>query len=150
MAGTLGVGAAIEHIYNEIHGTPTPSAEKPGSTLKPGEHAGDSIPARGPGRDFTRDERDKINEIGGQTGCHTCGSKDPGTKSGDFVPDHQPPSGTNADGKPQRLYPQCLGCSRKQGGEVRQQKPTSPGPTQPPVQQLPQGEGPCSKASGCN
>jgi RHS repeat-associated protein len=61
------------------------------STLKPGPHAGDSIPARGPGRDFTRDERDRINDIGRETGCHTCGTTDPGTKSGDFVPDHQPP-----------------------------------------------------------
>ena len=95
-------------------------------TLAPGEHAGDSIPARGPGRDFTPGERERINEIGGETGCHTCGSTDPGTKSGNFVPDHQPPSATNTTGQPQRLYPQCLSCSRTQGGEVRQHKPPPP------------------------
>ena len=89
------------------------------STLRPGPNAGDSIPARGPGRDFTPEEREKINEIGNETGCHTCGSKNPGTKSGNFVPDHQPPNGLNPDGGPQRLYPQCLSCSRTQGGKVR-------------------------------
>ncbi len=89
------------------------------STLRPGPNAGDSIPARGPGRDFTPEERDKVNDIGNDSGCHTCGSKDPGTKSGNFVPDHQPPNRLNPDGGPQRLYPQCLGCSRTQGGQVR-------------------------------
>jgi RHS repeat-associated protein len=90
-----------------------------GSTLQPGPNAGDSIPARGPDRDFTPDERAKINDIGNATGCHTCGTTDPGTKSGNFVPDHQPPSALNPDGGSQNLYPQCLSCSRVQGGQVR-------------------------------
>jgi RHS repeat-associated protein len=89
-------------------------------TLVPGAHAGDSIPARGPGRDFTPEERGQINDIGNDTGCHTCGITNPGTRSGNFVPDHQPPSGLNPDGGAQRLYPQCLTCSRVQGGQVRQ------------------------------
>jgi len=110
---------------------PSPPESKSGSTLTPGEHAGESIPARGPDRDFTPEERKKINEIGNTTGCHTCGSTDPGTRSGNFVPDHQPPSATNTTGKPQRLYPQCLPCSRKQGGEVRQAGSTDT-PTPPP------------------
>jgi RHS repeat-associated protein len=107
-------------------GAPAPAAGAPeagsggkGSTLSPGSSAGDSIPARGPGRDFTPGERGKINDIGNASGCHTCGSKEPGTKSGNFVPDHQPPNGLNPDGGPQRLYPQCLKCSQTQGGEVR-------------------------------
>jgi RHS repeat-associated protein len=98
---------------------PKEPAEKP-STLKPGPFAGDSIPARGPDRDFNPGERDQINEIGGETGCHTCGTTNPGTKSGNFVPDHQPPSGVAEPGEEQRLYPHCLSCSRQQGGEVRQ------------------------------
>ena len=89
------------------------------STLRPGPNAGDSIPARGSDRDFTPEERERINEIGNKTGCHTCGSKNPGTKSGNFVPDHQPPNALNPDGDPQRLYPHCLSCSRTQGGQVR-------------------------------
>jgi len=109
VSATVGLtitGNTIVNIYNQ-------------STLEPGSHAGDSIPARGPERDFTRPERDAINKIGNDTGCHTCGTKDPGTKSGDFVPDHQPPNKLNPKGNPQRLYPHCKGCSRKQGGDVR-------------------------------
>jgi RHS repeat-associated protein len=94
-------------------------SEKSPDTLQPGPHAGDSIPARGPGRDFTQGERDAINEIGDDTGCHTCGTDDPGTKSGNWVLDHQPSSGLNTDNRPQRLYPHCLKCSRTQGGQVR-------------------------------
>jgi RHS repeat-associated protein len=95
-------------------------------TLQPGPHAGESIPARGPGRDFTKEERDKINGIGQDTGCHTCGSTDPGTTSGNHIPDHQPPNALNPTGGAQELYPHCLTCSRVQGGQVRgvQSRPT--------------------------
>ncbi len=88
------------------------------STLVPGPYAGRSIPARGPGRRFTDAERQQINEIGRRTGCHTCGKKQPGTDKGNFIPDHQPPNALNPKGCPQRLYPQCLECSQRQGGEV--------------------------------
>ncbi len=87
------------------------------STLEPGPHARESIPARGPGRDFTVAEREAVNEIGRKHGCHTCGTRNPGTKSGDFIPDHQPPSQW-APGQPQRLFPHCKACSLKQGGHV--------------------------------
>lgn len=88
-------------------------------TLQPGPYADESIPARGPQRDFTAQERADINRIGQETGCHTCGTKDPGTKSGNFVLDHQPANQLNPNGEPQRLYPHCLHCSQVQGGEVR-------------------------------
>ncbi|TBU74091.1 RHS repeat domain-containing protein [Phytopseudomonas daroniae] len=90
-----------------------------GNTLQPGPHAGESVPARGPSRDFTKGERDKINEIGRKTGCHTCGSTDPRTTSGNHIPDHQPANALNPSGGPQELYPHCLTCSRVQGGQVR-------------------------------
>ncbi len=89
-----------------------------GSTLRLGPHAGESIPARGPERDWKPGEIEAIDRIGRTTGCHTCGSKDPGTTSGHFIPDHQPSSQINFDNKSQRLYPHCIHCSRKQGGEV--------------------------------
>jgi RHS repeat-associated protein len=92
-------------------------AQKP-STLGPGPHAGKGTPARGPQRDFKAAERQAVNNEGQQLGCHTCGTKDPGTKSGNFIPDHQPPNGMNPNNDPQRLYPHCVGCSRKQGGDV--------------------------------
>jgi portal protein len=83
-----------------------------------GPFAGESIPARGPERYFTDDERADINEIGVESGCHTCGTTDPGTSTGNFVPDHQPPSALNPIGRAQRLFPQCLTCSRRQGGWI--------------------------------
>jgi hypothetical protein len=83
-----------------------------------GPHAGESIPARSPARNFTVQERQEINRIGEETGCHTCGTKEPGTASGNFIPDHQPPSSLNILNDPQRLYPHCLTCSNKQGSAI--------------------------------
>ncbi len=88
-------------------------------TLKPGPYAGESVPATGPGRPNAQGQRD-INRIGGETGCHTCGTKDPGTKSGNFVFDHQPPSAFNPPS--QQGYPHCLSCSRRQAGQVTNAK----------------------------
>jgi hypothetical protein len=99
-----------------------PVPENPGggtSTLRPGPYAGESIPAPAPGQPITPAMRAQLNEIGSETGCHTCGSTNPGTGSGNFIPDHQPPTAMTLPGQPQRLYPQCLGCSRTQGGQVR-------------------------------
>jgi hypothetical protein len=120
----VGVKAVREGIEAAVgvgkKGGPSPSGGKP-STLEPGPNAGESIPARGPGRDFTSGERSDINRIGGESGCHTCGSTDPGTKSDNFVPDHQPPSALN-DGGSQKLFPQCKNCSNRQGGQVSAEK----------------------------
>ena len=80
-----------------------------------GPFARESIPARSSARDFTDAEREAINGIGRKAGCHTCGTNSPSTKSGNFIPDHQPPSALNPNGGPQCLYPQCLRCSRDQG-----------------------------------
>lgn len=90
--------------------------------IGPGPFAGESIPARGPTRDFRVDERREINRIGSQRGCHTCGRTDPGTGSGNFVPDHQPPTSLNPSSRAQRLYPQCVHCSRTQGGSATKLK----------------------------
>ena len=84
-------------------------------TFAPGPHSGRSIPARSSAQEFTDNERAAVDAIGSKTGCHTCGTKNPGTKTGHFVPDHQPPTRLNADNRPQRLYPQCVHCSREQG-----------------------------------
>jgi hypothetical protein len=95
-----------------------PGGDARPSTLQPGPHAGASIPARGPQRNFSPGERAKINDIGRDTGCHTCGTSNPGTKSGNFVPDHQPPNKVNPHGNPQILYPHCKACSNSQGGTL--------------------------------
>jgi hypothetical protein len=86
--------------------------------IGPGPFAGESVSARGPERDFTAAEHREINRIGSETGCNTCGTLDPLTPRGNFVIDHQPPSALNSTGLAQRLYPQCLSCSLKQGGFV--------------------------------
>ncbi|WP_180985881.1 hypothetical protein [Streptomyces sp. CB02959] len=88
-----------------------------------GDYAHESIPAQSKSQKFTAEERQKINDLGEQFGCHTCGSKDPMSKGGNFVPDHQPISSWVPDGTPQRLYPQCLPCSRQQAGWARQLAP---------------------------
>jgi len=106
---TIGTGSRVEA-----------TAATTGKTLQPGPFAGESIPARGPQPNFTAAERAQVNKIGETTGCHTCGTTNPGTKGGNFVLDHQPPSALNPSGGKQQLYPHCLHCSQTQGGEVRQ------------------------------
>ncbi|GGR85535.1 MULTISPECIES: polymorphic toxin-type HINT domain-containing protein [Streptomyces] len=64
--------------------------------------------------------RDLINESGNAHGCHTCGSRVPGTKKGEWIPDHQPASSLVPFGFPQTAYPHCLICARMQGGVVSQ------------------------------
>jgi hypothetical protein len=86
--------------------------------IGPGPFAGDSIPARGPERDFTVSERTQLNDIGMETGCHTCGTEVPGTRTGNFVADHQPPTALNFNNNSQRLFPQCVTCSLRQGGWI--------------------------------
>ena len=90
--------------------------------IGPGPFAGESIPARGPERDFTAAERREINRIGSETGCHTCGTLDPGTRTGNFIPDHQPRNALNSTARAQRLYPQCTSCSRHQGYWIGRQR----------------------------
>jgi len=122
--GTAGAGCApavrvATSIIEAEMSTAQEEVTTPDSTLEPGPFAGDSVPARGPDRNFTPEERNGINQIGNDTGCHTCGTKNPGTKTGNFVPDHQPPNQLNPNGASQRLFPHCIGCSRRQGGQVR-------------------------------
>ena len=92
------------------------SRVKGGHTLEPGPYAGESISARSSARNFTRQETERVTQIGHGSGCHTCGTKNPGTISGDFVKDHQPVSSLNFDHQLQRLFPQCVSCSQQQGG----------------------------------
>jgi hypothetical protein len=66
-------------VHKEQNNTSTDPQHEPadnkGSTLQPGPHAGNGVPARGPQRDFQPGERDKINDQGQQSGCHTCVQK---------------------------------------------------------------------------
>jgi hypothetical protein len=93
-------------------------AELAGMGIGPGRYARESIPARGPERDFTAQEHRDINQIFSKYGCHTCGTFDPGTRSGNAILDHQPPITLSPHGGSFRLYGQCAHCSHVQGGHV--------------------------------
>ena len=80
--------------------------------------APDSIPA-GPSARPTTAQQNGINAMGDAHGCSTCGATSPGTKSGNWVGDHQPPTALKQPGESQVYKPQCLQCSRQQGGQVR-------------------------------
>ncbi len=86
--------------------------------IGPGPYAVESQPARGPGRRWTAEEIRENNRIGRKFGCHTCGTKDPGTPNGNFIGDHQHPNALNPLGRAQRIYPHCLACSMAQGGNI--------------------------------
>ena len=81
----------------------------------------ESIPA-GPSARPAPGQQTAINEMGKAHGCHTCGATTPGTKSGNWIGDHQPSTALNQPGNPQVYKPQCLGCSQRQGGQVRAAK----------------------------
>jgi RHS repeat-associated protein len=103
-------------IFNEVHNPANPGRFV---TLRPGPFAQESIPLEGVGRPATAAQQRAINEIGNQYGCHTCGCPSPGTQSGNWVLDHQPPTAMTLPGQSQVGYPHCDHCSRIQGGEVR-------------------------------
>lgn len=69
---------------------------------------------------FDAFERAEINRIGSETGCHSCGVKHPLTRSGNWICDPQPPSSVKWGQGPQRIYPHCLPCKKKQGRSIRE------------------------------
>ncbi|MFG3475022.1 DNRLRE domain-containing protein [Streptomyces sp. NPDC047980] len=109
-----------------VHNAKKKDRSDPEDVCPIGPYAAESIPAKSKSQKFDESpggERDQINEIGSRFGCHTCGIIFPfGSKKG-YVPDHQPISSWVPDGFPQRLYPQCLKCSREQAGWARQLAP---------------------------
>ena len=83
-----------------------------------GPNAVESTPA-GPSPTPTADQQREINRIGDTYGCHNDATHTtPGTDSGNWIGDHQPPTALNTDGEPQVYYPHCDACSRRQGGMV--------------------------------
>jgi hypothetical protein len=86
--------------------------------IGPGPYAGEPIPA-GPGTRPNTRQQDQINTSGDENGCHTCGVRDPGTQSGNWIGDHQTPTALNPPGQQQYFLPHCWSCSRRQGGLVR-------------------------------
>jgi len=121
--------SAYETIEGEIAANEAATREAEGRIVElqrmgigPGPFAVESQPARGTGRRWTAEEIRENNRIGRKYGCHTCGTKEPGTPTGNFVGDHQDPNALKPNGLPQRIFPHCLSCSRAQGGYIKQLK----------------------------
>jgi hypothetical protein len=85
--------------------------------IGPGPYAGD--PADLPFGRETAAGRRQLNRSGDENGCHTCGTRSPGSTSGSWYWDHQNPTALNWSREPQVGYPQCRHCSDRQGGWVR-------------------------------
>jgi RHS repeat-associated protein len=138
--GALAGGAGLA-IYG-ARGALVTEEVGPASTLRPGPYARESIPLAKIGERATRPEQADINRIGRESGCHTCGEKNPGTASGNHVLDHQPPTKLNPPGNPQRGYPHCIDCMRRQGGEVNAERArlrrVPPPPPPPPPRPKPE------------
>jgi hypothetical protein len=88
----------------------------------PGENAQGSIPARNQSRSFLESEKEKVNNLGDEYGCHSCGTTNSGYPNGTWVKDHQPVSTFVDKDIPQRLFPQCRTCSALQGRTAAQMK----------------------------
>ena len=112
---TAGASKALSGRKADL-GPPAPNR----STLFPGPHAGDSIPASSTGKAKAAEQR-QVNDIMSDTGCHTCRTKNPGTTSGNAIADHQPPTRLNSASQQQRFFPHCDSCSRTQAGQVTQE-----------------------------
>ena len=105
--------------------------------FKPGPFAGEGTPVSGPGRLKAAAQRG-VNAEGAANGCHTCGAPSPGTRSGQWIGDHQRPSSLNPPGAAQRAYPHCANCSTTQGyylGIGRSAPPASAPPLAVPRQE---------------
>jgi len=109
---------AIEFAFNTVFNSANPPVPPLPPGVGPGPFTGPSVPA-GPSPRPTAGQQEAINAAGAQAGCHTCGTTDPGTESGNWIGDHQPPTAINPAGNPQVYLPQCQGCSNTQGGLVR-------------------------------
>lgn len=143
-----GKAGGIALLGVAVAGGPGAGAPK-GDLLQPGPYAGESVRASGPR--ITSAEQAEVNRIGQESGCHSCGSMEPGTKRGDFVGDHQPPTSLNRNAAPQSLYPQCLQCSRIQGGQARAaQVAAAQQPQPPPKPVLPAPQNPQPGSIACH
>lgn len=113
LSGSAGVGGQAD-----ASSKPEPGESRWASgdgITAPGPHAARWIPGDET-RNFKKAQRDQINEIMVETGCHRCGANIAGTTSGNAIPDHQPP--LSMDEGPYRLYPHCKQCSDKQWREL--------------------------------
>lgn len=89
--------------------------EVSGHAIRLGPYAREWIQSPVTGKRLTRKQQSEVDGIGRKYGCHGCGSKEPGTRSGSFFGDHQMPKSL---GNPKIIVPHCSFCSSSQGGLV--------------------------------
>ena len=68
-----------------------------------------------------RGEDAEVQDVGNLHGCMTCGTKTPGTPTGEWIRNHVPPTSVKLPGEEQQLGPHCQKCSDTQGGWLSQQ-----------------------------
>ncbi len=119
----------IEALMNDASGKPADSSDYASNfqvirsnnqvdLLSPGPFAQKSILA-GPSPRPTAQQQKDINDLGNKFGCHSCGATTPGTKSGNWIGDHQNPTALNPPGTLQFYFPHCKKCSTAQGPAVQ-------------------------------
>lgn len=117
------------HVYETIEGAiRARNAEAREADQRLSDLRFEAATQKRPGSEFIRTEsagplnaaqQREINQLGARNGCSTCGRSDSGTKTGNWVGDHQLPNALNPPGRMQRVFPHCAGCSSSQGGIVR-------------------------------
>ncbi|MFB7325548.1 polymorphic toxin-type HINT domain-containing protein, partial [Streptomyces sp. NPDC056190] len=120
---TVSDGASEEVVHNSNECPIVPVRGRAGGGIvSPGPFAKYAVKwPKGISRSFSS-IRAKINKIGNEHGCHRCGTKSPGTASGNWIPDHQPPVSVNKrwGGKLRTiLLPHCKTCSTLQRDKLR-------------------------------
>lgn len=118
-------GVATVSVGPRATNTPRETVNGQSNALPPGIGVGPyasptgGIPASRPNSRATAAEARAVTQQGKTLGCHNCGTKTPGTRSGRFVNDHQKPTSLNPTGAPQHYFPHCTSCSARQGGLLR-------------------------------
>ncbi len=112
---------AIDDIHTYYAGA-TPvlvhnTCGNPEELISGGSNARDGVALSKFGK-VNSEEQQLVNEAGARTGCSTCTASEPGTTTGNWVVDHQPPTRVVSPGTPQTGFPQCISCMRQQGGVV--------------------------------
>jgi RHS repeat-associated protein len=134
LAVVVGVGVFIYEVASgdgdRERAARTDAADGRDRSVGPGPHAREFIRA-GPGSRPNNTQQAQINRMGQIHGCHTCGTRNPGTKSGNFIGNHQPPTKLNSPRGQQHYLPHCKRCSAVQGGRVSQMPPPPPPPLPP-------------------
>jgi hypothetical protein len=81
----------------------------------PGRFAAEWVPAPAPGRRLTQAGQRRLNQIGSLRGCYTCGTFNPGTRTGNYIGDHQRPTALGRPLAHLSSVPSLQQLSRRQG-----------------------------------